>query len=267
MNIRSIATKATASAAMLSLVVAPNLFAAGTTVLTTSELESWTQSGATATVVTDASAPGGEALQLKTDATNNSYTDNRITVNKPISEVTKLSYMSKTLTGPDYASASFAVGIDTNGDLTPEKYYSFEPYWQNGGNADAAPVVANQWQTWDVTNGLFWTDGTAGPPFYTWAEVVAANPGATVEGVYTYVGTSNPNYTVNVDNIVVNDTTYNFQTKAKTALTSKDQCKNDGWKSLTKADGSTFKNQGQCVSYVATGQAQADMKASATTNQ
>ena len=31
--------------------------------------------------------------------------------------------------------------------------------------------------------------------------------------------------------------------------TSKDQCKNGGWRNF----GSTFKNQGQCVSFVATG--------------
>jgi hypothetical protein len=30
-------------------------------------------------------------------------------------------------------------------------------------------------------------------------------------------------------------------------------CKNDGWQSLTRSDGSTFKNQGDCVQYVNTG--------------
>lgn len=35
--------------------------------------------------------------------------------------------------------------------------------------------------------------------------------------------------------------------------TSKDQCKKDGWMTEVRADGSTFKNQGDCVSYVATG--------------
>ncbi len=35
--------------------------------------------------------------------------------------------------------------------------------------------------------------------------------------------------------------------------TNKDQCKNNGWESYTRADGSTFKNQGGCVSYTNTG--------------
>ena len=35
--------------------------------------------------------------------------------------------------------------------------------------------------------------------------------------------------------------------------TSKDACKNEGWRSLTRADGSPFKNQGDCIQYVNTG--------------
>jgi len=35
--------------------------------------------------------------------------------------------------------------------------------------------------------------------------------------------------------------------------TNKDQCKNDGWMTLTRANGSTFKNQGDCIQYVNTG--------------
>ena len=33
---------------------------------------------------------------------------------------------------------------------------------------------------------------------------------------------------------------------------AKASCKNDGWKTLVRADGTLFKNQGDCVSYVAT---------------
>jgi hypothetical protein len=35
-------------------------------------------------------------------------------------------------------------------------------------------------------------------------------------------------------------------------VTNKDQCKNDGWKSLFDNQGHAFKNQGDCISYVAT---------------
>jgi hypothetical protein len=35
--------------------------------------------------------------------------------------------------------------------------------------------------------------------------------------------------------------------------TNKDQCKNSGWMTMTRRDGSTFKNQGDCVSYTNNG--------------
>jgi hypothetical protein len=35
--------------------------------------------------------------------------------------------------------------------------------------------------------------------------------------------------------------------------TNKDQCKNDGWQTHVRPDGSTFKNQGDCIQYVNTG--------------
>jgi hypothetical protein len=44
-----------------------------------------------------------------------------------------------------------------------------------------------------------------------------------------------------------------FSISALTVATTADGCKNDGWRSLARTDGSTFKNQGDCVSYVQTG--------------
>lgn len=37
------------------------------------------------------------------------------------------------------------------------------------------------------------------------------------------------------------------------AAAVKDDCKNGGWRSLTRADGSSFKNQGDCIQYTNTG--------------
>jgi hypothetical protein len=36
-------------------------------------------------------------------------------------------------------------------------------------------------------------------------------------------------------------------------VTTKGQCKNDGWRSLFRADGTSFENQGDCIQYVNTG--------------
>jgi hypothetical protein len=45
----------------------------------------------------------------------------------------------------------------------------------------------------------------------------------------------------------------NVQVFASQVATGKDACKNNGWQSLVRADGSTFKNQGDCIQYVNTG--------------
>jgi hypothetical protein len=43
------------------------------------------------------------------------------------------------------------------------------------------------------------------------------------------------------------------QITAFTAATTQDSCKNGGWQTLTRADASPFKNQGDCVSYTKNG--------------
>ena len=50
--------------------------------------------------------------------------------------------------------------------------------------------------------------------------------------------------TVEVDNVMINDTTYTFE--------SKESCKDGGWENFTSAPG-PFKNQGDCVSFFANG--------------
>jgi hypothetical protein len=54
-----------------------------------------------------------------------------------------------------------------------------------------------------------------------------------------------PNQVIEIQSLSVNDTEYNFA-----APTSKDQCKDGGWQSFINPG--TFKNQGDCVSFVAT---------------
>jgi hypothetical protein len=43
------------------------------------------------------------------------------------------------------------------------------------------------------------------------------------------------------------------QFTAFTIATTADGCKNSGWKTLSRGDGSSFKNQGDCIQYVNTG--------------
>jgi hypothetical protein len=57
------------------------------------------------------------------------------------------------------------------------------------------------------------------------------------------------------DNVVVDldsgVTVYDFEPYE--VASTKDACKNGGWENLSRADGSSFKNQGQCIKYVTTG--------------
>jgi hypothetical protein len=54
--------------------------------------------------------------------------------------------------------------------------------------------------------------------------------------------------TLGVDGDIV---TYNFEPYQVAA--NKDDCKKGGWQSVKRADGSSFKNQGDCIQYVNTG--------------
>ena len=55
---------------------------------------------------------------------------------------------------------------------------------------------------------------------------------------------------VNVDNTMINDTVYTYEVPTPT---SKEACMKGGWRTMGDANGTMFKNQGDCVSYAATG--------------
>jgi len=59
----------------------------------------------------------------------------------------------------------------------------------------------------------------------------------------------NANQVVLVDNVMINGTTFTFE---EVVASDKDRCKKGGWQDFTTSPG-PFKNQGDCVSYFATG--------------
>jgi hypothetical protein len=109
--------------------------------------------------------------------------------------------------------------------------------WTNTGNLAAAGNSID-------------TSQLGGTFYDTFANATANYGSYTVTGIQIVADGSwtSPDkiQTVLVDNAMVNDTTYNFEPPTK------DACKGDGWKSFTSAPG-PFKNQGDCVSYFATG--------------
>jgi hypothetical protein len=82
------------------------------------------------------------SLQFVTANTVESVAEYIRDVNVPLASVTELGYSTKQVSGPAYASATFHLIVDLNGSgLGGETALLFEPYWQNGGIGDPAPVV------------------------------------------------------------------------------------------------------------------------------
>jgi hypothetical protein len=88
-----------------------------------------------------------------------------------------------------------------------------------------------------------------GAPFYTLATLKTLCPSAVVIGFGLNIGSNNPSYDVETDLVSFNGTAYDFE-PAIGPPTSRDACKNGGWETFNAP---AFKNQGDCVSYLATG--------------
>ncbi len=94
------------------------------------------------------------------------------------------------------------------------------------------------------------TSQLPGGNFYdTWAHAQTAYGSMTITGVQLVAdaGWKFGTQTVQVDNVMINSTTYTFD-----PAPTKDSCKKGGWQSFTSSPG-PFKNQGDCVSFFANG--------------
>jgi hypothetical protein len=160
--------------------------------------------------------------------------------------------------------ASINMEVDFNGPATGGfTTLVFEPVYNTAQGA----VVSGQWQDWDAYRGgqAIWWSSRAIPGvcafdcFVTWDTIVAANPDATILGGYgVNQGSGNPALMTSVDALEIGTATehvvYDFEFDADgdgegdtAPPTSKDQCKNGGYKNFNNP---SFDNQGECVSYV-----------------
>ncbi len=194
-----------------------------TVVVRSSDMQGWSEAntvGGVVAFIDDATAPIGDGvLNLTTQSDNQDRAGISRTEDVRLADVTTLKYTTKRGAGfADVGSASYRILIDADGDdstVTDRAYLIHEPYWQNDEAPDPAPVVQNEWQTWDVkSNNVFWasipggnaisglTNGAGGPPFYTIANVLALHPNAKVIGLNIGIGSSNLNYNILVDEVV-----------------------------------------------------------------
>jgi hypothetical protein len=230
---------------------------ATTVVVTPGNTQGWTPTdlrpGGAFDFVADATAPSGVgALQLTTDDTTAAKVQLLHATSTALADVTELSYWTKQNAGPAVADPSYQLAVELNG-TSGFTTLVYEPYW----NGVITPAT---WQQWHVDSGLFWSSNTitctggtivgmaGGPPAYTLSDIETACPEALVVGFGVNVGTFNPGYEVETDLVDFSGTTYDFEPYAP--ATAKDQCKDAGWTEVSRADGSAFANQGDCVSYV-----------------
>lgn len=233
--------------------------------------------GSVSLVTGPGSAPNGVgSLQLSTTDSGSHwsvYTDDWS--GTALSAITSLSYTTYTTNGGPSEDPVLQLVIDpgtassagTSAGCPTFKTYStlnFEPYLQSTAEVDGS------WQSWDVlaAGDVVWGTGLtsctprtySGSGGVSWSTFLTYYPGATVlpvasgggvginvgSGWYAMIGNVS---TLTVGSADANTITYDFEPGIGPP-TSKDQCKDGGWMTFTTPK---FKNQGDCVSYVATG--------------
>lgn len=210
------------------------------TVVTPSNPQGWstsdTRPGGATTFVVDATSPAGPngALSLVTDSTTAAKAQYMHTTNTPLSQVTNLCYYANQKSGVAISDPSYQLVVCLGGTETPSQSdpsgcigfatMVFEPYQNNGSNPPSPAIVPNTWQAWDVsTSGMFWSTGAysvdncviskgfGGPPFYSLSQLQSNCPSAVAVGFGVNIGSNNPSYNDEVDNVMFNNDRYNFE--------------------------------------------------------
>jgi hypothetical protein len=176
-----------------------------------------------------------------------------------LADITKLAYSTyrdPASTAPAVQLPSINVQVDANGPNAAGGFTTlvFEPVY----NPDEGAIQSGVWQTWQGVPGIWWStqpiNGVCAQTCYVpWSTIVANNPDATILGGFgVNQGSGNGGLVAATDALTIgangNTWTYNFE-QFRTP-TTKDDCKDGGWQNVRAADGSSFKNQGQCIKYV-----------------
>ena len=190
---------------------------------------------------------------------------------------TGLSYATwQTSSEPQAIALQINVDLDlTDGNTAWQGRMVYEPYMGNI-DTEGRTITADTWQTWatlepDANWWMTWSSaattvhGDVNPcpqsnPCTT-AEVLSQFPNAgfnagTGNALTLKAGSGWDSFLGYADVPYVGSTTNTYwdfepEQTAPNSPTTKEQCKNGGWQSLATVNGEPFKNQGQCVSSVA----------------
>ena len=225
-----------------------------TVVITPTNTQGWAAQDGTPTYVTGPTgADGAGSLQLVTDNTSPSKENYFQTTNTPLSQVTGLGYMVDVTSGVPASYQLQVLGVHRLGSTSTFTSLVWEPVYNGQPNGPNNGFVSET----NLENGTWWSshpidgDPLGNNGFVPLSQIIEANPDAQVVAYGANVGSGTPNATSFVDDIAFNGTINNFEPFA--VATDKDSCKNGGWANLTDSNGKSFKNQGDCVSFVATG--------------
>jgi hypothetical protein len=149
--------------------------------------------------------------------------------------------------GTSYENADLDVAVQ-NGDII-----AFEYKGACGGGAPRVFIQGGVYNTWDPNPAQ--CPGTAvGDDWYLLVGTVSG----IVNGTAGHTGIVNDN-TSNPGVVLVRNVTIGgvsilpADVEEPSEPSAKDDCKNGGWQDMTRADGSSFKNQGLCIKYANTG--------------
>jgi len=176
-----------------------------------------------------------------------------------IRAISYATYRNQPATG-GVALPSINIEIDKDGGaFLPGDYMSlvYEPY------INGASIQDGIWQTWNTIPGIWWATRPITRPdlsvclpqvcTLSWSDIVAAMPNATILGGFgVNQGSFSGGLVASTDALTIayGGSTWVYNFEPFRSPTSKDDCKDGGWETLKAADGSSFKNQGQCIKYV-----------------
>jgi hypothetical protein len=257
----------------MSLVLPLSAKAASTVVVTPQNMNGWmfvddtnnTTETATGHMVQGPSgAPAGiGSAELETTSSadgqalmKNAYGGQKFT------NLSTLTYSTYVKTGNSTVAPAVQFSVDkdvTDNDTSWQGRIVFEPYL-NGTVTDAT------WQNWNVQSGVWWL--TRADKFDNHCPQASPCALSDLTSAFPNIGVNNgvnqqilfkvgsgwtSNFVGNVDDLTVaftggTQTNYDFEPFQTPENTG--QCKNNGYKNMRDDNGLSFKNQGQCVSWV-----------------
>lgn len=188
------------------------------------------------------------AAQIRSDATVPPYyggVDFKTPAGLTVSGLNNLSTDYKFTAGTcGGGSPRFQVNVTTPSNGTknifvyvgpPPNYTACPPgIWSNTGNLAAPTNLVDATQL----GGAFYQ------PYATVQAAYGSYPVTGIQVVADAFWAVGGTQTVLIDNVVINNAIYTFD---------KEQCKDGGWQTSNRVDGSPFNNQGDCIQYFNTG--------------